>query len=261
MIRVASVGDIHYGPQRSKSFARAFSKLKDEADLLLLAGDLTRTGRIEESTALVEDLRLCRVPVVAVLGNHEYQSGLELKIVEQLVGAGVHVLEGGSIVLEVSGVRVGVAGIKGFGGGFAGACGSEFGEPEMKLFARHSREQGRLLHAALEEITQLDADFQVVLTHFSPIEQTLAGEKREIYPFLGSFHLAEPIDAFSVDLAIHGHAHRGVEQGITAGGVPVRNVAYPVIRSPYRVYSLEPRARPVFKKEEWAAAIPKNTTS
>jgi len=142
--------------------------------------------------------------------------------------------------------------MKGFGGGFMGACVSEFGEPEMKDFGRHSRLQGEQLMRALETV---DAEYLVALLHFSPIEETLVGERREIFPFLGSYHLAEPLDHFRVDLAFHGHAHRGVEHGRTSGGVPVRNVAYPVIRSPYRVYSLEQKGRPMVKEKAWASSM------
>ncbi|NDD93016.1 metallophosphoesterase, partial [bacterium] len=187
----------------------------------------------------------------------EYQSGQERKIADMMEEHGVRVLEGTSGQVQVGAFSVGVVGIKGFGGGFLGACGCEFGEPEMRLFASHSRKQGQKLSEALEN---LNGDFRIVLTHFSPIEQTLQGEKREIFPFLGSYHLAEPLDFFQVDLAIHGHAHRGQEQGVTAGGVPVRNVAYPVIRAPYRVYSLEPKARTMIKKNPWART-PESTTS
>ncbi len=257
MIRVAAVGDVHYGIHRLPHFREAFARLSGEADVFLIAGDLTRTGKVEEIAAFIDDLSECRIPKVAVLGNHEYQSGLERRIVEALENSGVHVLEGGGVEMDIRGMKLGIAGIKGFGGGFIGACGADFGEPEMKLFARHSREQGRLLHDALE---QLDSTHRIALTHFSPIEATLVGEKREIFPFLGSYHLAEPIDAFGVDLAIHGHAHRGMEQGMTAGGVPVRNVAYPVIRVPYRVYSLEPKGTPMVKGKAWETT-PKSMSS
>ena len=260
MIRVAAVGDLHYGSRSKPLFQEAYAALIQEADLLLVAGDLTRTGRIEEIESFLEDIRYCRLPIVAVLGNHEYQSGHDRKIVDHLQSAGVEVLEGRGVRLELRGVKLGVAGIKGFGGGFAGACGSEFGEPEMKAFAAHSRAQGRRLHEALEGLERLDCDSVIALTHFSPVEGTLFGERREIFPFLGSDHLAEPLDTFRVDLAIHGHAHRGREQGFTSGGVPVRNVAYPVIRVPYRVYSLEPRTRPVVNEKAWAT-LPKSITS
>jgi Icc-related predicted phosphoesterase len=132
-----------------------------------------------------------------------------------------------------------VAGIKGFGGGFFGACVTEFGEPETRNFAHHARLQAEILSANL---SKLDTDFRFALTHFSPVDGTLLGEKREIYPFLGSYLLAEAIDSNPVDAAFHGHAHHGVERGMTPGGVPVRNVALNVIRHAYNIYSFEPRA-------------------
>jgi Icc-related predicted phosphoesterase len=135
----------------------------------------------------------------------------------------------------VGGTRVGVAGIKGFGGGFAGACGSEFGEQEMKAFMVHTREAASALEGAL---TSLDADVRIALLHYAPIEATLQGERLEIYPFLGSYLLAEAVDRAGADLVVHGHAHNGSERGVTAGGVPVRNVAQPVLRRAYAVYCL-----------------------
>jgi Icc-related predicted phosphoesterase len=147
------------------------------------------------------------------------------------------VLEGEGSVLELGGVRVGVAGSKGFGGGFAGATGSEFGEPEMKAFIAHTR----LLAGRLEEaLRSIEADLTVVILHYSPIRETLAGEPPEIYPFLGSYLLAEAIDRVGADLVVHGHAHRGIERGSTPGGVPVRNVALPVIGRSYALYEVEP---------------------
>ncbi|MBU6374754.1 MAG: metallophosphoesterase [Bdellovibrionales bacterium] len=257
VIRIAAVGDLHYGTRPNPGFQESYAALIQEADVLLFAGDLTRTGRLEEIASFLEDIRYCRLPIFAVLGNHEYQSGQERRIADQMEDHGVRVLEGHSVEIQVRGFCLGIAGIKGFGGGFLGACGCEFGEPEMKLFASHARKQGKRLAESLEG---LKGDFKVVLTHFSPIEGTLQGEKRELFPFLGSYHLAEPLDFFGVDLAIHGHAHRGQEQGVTSGGVPVRNVAYPVIRAPYRVYSLEPKARPMIKKNSWART-PESITS
>jgi Icc-related predicted phosphoesterase len=134
---------------------------------------------------------------------------------------------------------VGVAGIKGFGGGFFGACVTEFGEPETRNFAHHARVQAEILK---ENLLALDTEYRFALTHFAPVDGTLLGEKREIYPFLGSYLLAEAIDSAHVDAAFHGHAHHGVERGMTPGGVPVRNVALNVIRHAYNVYTFEHKA-------------------
>jgi Icc-related predicted phosphoesterase len=152
-----------------------------------------------------------------------------------LEGTGVQVLEGEAAVVQVNGSRVGVAGVKGFGGGFAGACGTEFGEPEMKAFIRHTRSVAEGLEDAL---AGLDADLRIALLHYAPVKGTLLGERLEIYPFLGSYLLAEAVDRGGADLVFHGHAHRGTEKGVTPGGVHVRNVAQPVIRHAYNVYAL-----------------------
>jgi Icc-related predicted phosphoesterase len=173
-----------------------------------------------------------------VLGNHDHQSDqphLVRKVIEE---AGVVVLEGESTVVDVGGVRVGVAGAKGFGGGFPGACASEFGEPEMKAFVRHTREIADRLGAALADLEAQGSDRRVVVLHFSPVPDTLVGERLEIYPFLGSYFLAEAVDRVGADLVVHGHAHAGTERGTTPGGVPVRNVSQPVIGAAYRIYCL-----------------------
>jgi len=167
------------------------------------------------------------VPVVAVLGNHDYQSDDQETVAKVLTGAGIIVLEQSSTVIDVGGVRLGVAGAKGFGGGFAGRCGSEFGEPEMKEFIRHTRRISEGLGHALRST---DCDVLVALTHYAPVAETLLGEPPEIYPFLGSYLLAEAIDSAPTALAVHGHAHAGAERGTTPGGVKVRNVAHPVIK-------------------------------
>ena len=139
-------------------------------------------------------------------------------------------------VIERNGLRLGVAGAKGFGGGFVGACGSDFGEPEMKAFVRHTKDVAAALEGAL---AGLHTDIRVALMHYAPVEQTLQGERPEIYPFLGSYLLGEAIDRAGATLVLHGDAHRGIEKGVTPGGIPVRNVALPVIRRPYNVYCLE----------------------
>jgi len=237
MIRIAAVGDLHYGDGSQDILRPGLQHLPDRADLLLLAGDLTRCGAPEEVRVLANQMRSLPIPIVAVLGNHDYHSDLQDEVGRELEQAGVRVLEGGAITLEIDGVRVGIAGTKGFGGGFRGAHGSDFGEPEMKAFVGHTR----LLSDRLEQaLTGLDADLRIALLHYSPIEATLEGERLEIYPFLGSYLMAEAVDNAGADLVLHGHAHHGSEKGRTPAGIPVRNVAQPVIRHAYNVYTLDP---------------------
>ncbi|HEX7095576.1 MAG TPA: metallophosphoesterase [Acidimicrobiales bacterium] len=243
MIRVAAVGDLHYGVDSAGGLRPGIDAIADRADLLLLAGDLTKVGAAEEAQVLVDDLAGIPVPTIAVLGNHDYHSD-EWDIVTKLLQTnGVRVLEGGNDVVELPDVRVGIAGIKGFGGGFPGACASDFGEPEMKAFVQHTMATASRLEHALRS---LDTDVRIALLHYSPVKDTLFGERLEIYPFLGSYLLAEAIDRAGADLVIHGHAHAGSEKGVTPGGIHVRNVAQPVIGHAYNVYCLRhPRAEPV----------------
>jgi Icc-related predicted phosphoesterase len=236
MIRVAAVGDVHLGPDVRGRIRPHLGDIGTCADVLLLAGDLTQHGTPEEAEVVVSEFRDLAVPVVAVLGNHDYQCDSSDEITRMLSDAGITVLEGSGVVLSLPGGRLGVAGTKGFGGGFPGRCGSDFGEPEMKAFVRHSR---RLAEGLGEALRGLDAGFRVALTHYSPVADTLAGEPPEIYPFLGSYFLAEAADGAAADLAVHGHAHAGQECGVTSGGVPVRNVALPVIRRAFAVYTLD----------------------
>jgi Icc-related predicted phosphoesterase len=233
VIRVAAVGDLHIGSDACASWRDALKPVSDEADVLLLAGDLTRVGSSEEAVAVAAALEPVSIPIVAVLGNHDYHCGSEDEVTRVLSTRGVRMLEGTTASIEVGGTRVGVAGSKGFGGGFANACGSDFGEPEMKAFIRHTATLSGQLRCALE---LLDVDLRIALLHYSPIATTLHGEHLQIYPFLGSYLLGEAIDAAGADLVLHGHAHAGSEKGVTPGGVVVRNVAQPVIRSAYRVY-------------------------
>lgn len=238
MIRVAAVGDIHLGPDSAGTLKPAFDTLGDCADLLLLAGDLTRHGTREEARVVAGEVAALPVPVVAVLGNHDYQSDQEQAVTEELRSAGVHVLEGESVLLGIDGRRVGVAGTKGFCGGFAGRSGSEFGEPLMKAFIRSTRTSAESLGRALDELREAGCVQRIALTHYSPVADTLAGEPLEIHPFLGSYLLAEAMDGAGADLAVHGHAHLGTEHGMTAGGIRVRNVAMPVIDQAFAVYHL-----------------------
>ena len=254
MIRVAAFGDVHVSADSRGRLAPAFATLAEQADVLLVAGDLTKCGSPDEARVLAEELAGIGVPVVAVLGNHDHHAGRVKEVMAVLRGAGVVVLEGASTVIEVSGCRLGIAGTKGFGGGFAGACGSDFGEPEMKAFVAHTKALADRLHDAL---VSLDTDYRVALLHYSPIPDTLAGERLEIYPFLGSYLLAEAIDKAGADLVIHGHAHGGTEKGVTAGGIHVRNVAQPVIRQAYALYCLgDSPSAPATDRTMSAAAAP-----
>jgi Icc-related predicted phosphoesterase len=233
--RIAAVGDVHMAADLRGKYAQALSHLERDADVLLVAGDLTQHGLVEEAAAFAEEFGRCGIPVVAVLGNHDYHSGREAMISDLLERAGITALEGQGHVVETSVGRIGVAGAKGFCLGFTGRCAANFGELEMKTFTQHGIDSAAALRRGFED---LDADVRIALTHFSPTTQTLHGEPAEIWPFLGNHLLGDVIDDARADLAIHGHAHHGTEQGVTTAGVPVRNVAQPVIRSAYKVYEL-----------------------
>jgi Icc-related predicted phosphoesterase len=237
VIRIAAVGDIHVGEESRDVFGTRPEALAEEADVLLLAGDLTRRGQRSEAAVLAGELaRTGGVPTIAVLGNHDYETNAAAELVAVLADVGVTVLEGSAHTVDTSGGRLGVAGTKGFGGGFQGASGAEFGEPEMKAFIAHTRALATGLTTALTSLNGVTA--RVALLHYSPIESTLQGERLEIYPFLGSYLLAEAVDRGGAQLALHGHAHRGAEKGVTPGGTLVRNVAQPVLRRPYGLYCL-----------------------
>jgi len=237
MIRIAAVGDVHLGEDARGRLRPALDQLGEQADVLLLAGDLTRHGTVSEARVVADEFGGLPVPVVAVLGNHDHHDDKPDEVTAVLRDAGLTVLEGESTTISVDGHTLGVAGVKGFGGGFAGKCGSAFGEPEMKAFINHTTGIADSLRDALGG---LDTDVKVALTHYAPVPDTLRGEPPEIYPFLGSYLLGEAIDATGTNLAVHGHAHFGTEHGMTPGGVRVRNVAQPIIRQAYTVYCVEP---------------------
>ncbi|MFG1945180.1 metallophosphoesterase [Nonomuraea sp. NPDC048826] len=234
-LRIAAVGDIHLGEDVRGQYRKSLDGIEERADVLMVAGDLTRHGTLAEGRVVADELRDLPIPVVAVLGNHDYHSDLQHEIAGELRDAGVIVLHDDGVVIECSGARLGVVGGKGFGGGFAGKCASEFGERETKNFVRHTRLIAESWQRALKE---MDADRKVVLSHYSPIKETLEGEPLEIYPFLGSYLLAEAVDTVGADLILHGHAHKGTEKGMTSGGIRVRNVALPVLGRAYAVYCL-----------------------
>lgn len=238
-VRIAAVGDVHLGVDVRGWYRPRLDGIEERADVLLLAGDLTRHGTIEEGRVVVEEFRDLPIPVVAVLGNHDYHSDAQGEIASMLRDAGISVLVNDSVVVKCNGVRLGIVGGKGFGGGFAGKCASEFGEREIKHFVGHTK---RIAGEWREALRNVVADRRIVLSHYSPVKDTLLGEPPEIYPFLGSYLLAEAVDAVGADLIVHGHAHAGVEKGLTPGGVRVRNVALPVLQRAYAVYRLSEEA-------------------
>jgi Icc-related predicted phosphoesterase len=233
VIRVAAVGDVHFGADSAGTW-RPWERVDAEADVLLVAGDLTQIGTRDEARVLAAELAPVTIPTVAVLGNHDHHSEDPEGVCGILEAAGVHVLEGQAETFAIGDLVLGVAGATGFGGGFAGASGTAFGEAEMKQFIRRTECAAERVEACL---STLDTDVTVALLHYSPVKDTVVGERPEIYPFLGSFLLGRAIDAGGADLVVHGHAHAGSEQGVTPGGVRVRNVALPLIRHPYRVFT------------------------
>ena len=243
LLRVAAVGDVHMADDLRGRYAPALAELAGQADVLLVAGDLTQHGTLDEAAAFAEEFATSDVPVIAVLGNHDHHSGLDQEIAELIGRAGIAVLEGEGIVLDTARGRIGVAGAKGFCLGFTGRCAANFGETQMKAFTQHGIDSAALLRHGFDDLDAAEpaADIRVALTHFAPTTSTLRGEPAEIWPFLGNHLLGEVIDEVGADFAVHGHAHAGSERGKTEQGIPVRNVAQPVIRSAYRIYEIPVR--------------------
>ncbi len=221
-MKIAAVSDIHVST-RSHSLQSLLTEA-EKADVLLLCGDVTNRGLPEEAQALARELRSSRIPVVAVLGNHDCESGQDHQVREILADAGVHMLDGDSC--DIAGV--GFAGVKGFGGGFGRRALAAFGERAMKAFVQESLTEMLKLEAAL---CRLSNEQRIVLLHYAPIQETVEGEPPEIFPFLGSSHLEEPLDRFEVSMVFHGHAHRGKPEGKTHTGIPVYNVAQCLLKS------------------------------
>lgn len=235
-MRVAAVGDLHVGETSQRAYRDLFERVADDADVLCLCGDLTNYGKTGEVERLLEDLRLCRIPMVGVLGNHEHECGQPDHVVQMLCDAGVKMLTGQAY--EIDGV--GFAGGKGFVGGFGRYMLSSFGEDSIKRFVQEAVEDANLIE---NSIRMLRTERSVVLLHYAPVVETVIGEPPEIHAFLGSSRLAETIDRYdNVSLVVHGHAHRGGPEGRTHRGVPVYNVALPVLRTlgdlPYRVFEV-----------------------
>ena len=223
-LRIAALADLHYGKHSRGALHDAFGEISQQADVLLLCGDLTDYGLAEEAEVLVADLRSAvRVPMIGVLGNHDFESGEPKLVCQVLESAGVTMLDGESI--EVSGV--GFAGVCGFGGGFGRRMLNAWGEPLIKQFVQEALDHALRLEQALGK---LQTERRVAVLHYSPIRGTVAGEDPELFPFLGSSRLEEPINRFRVNAVFHGHAHNGASEGATSSGIPVYNVSLPVLQ-------------------------------
>jgi Icc-related predicted phosphoesterase len=222
-LRVAAIGDLHVGENMQQPYRELFSRISQEADVLALCGDLTNFGKTPEAEILAEDLRACTIPIIGVLGNHDYECGQPEEVTKILHQAGMRCLDGEAYEIE----GVGFAGCKGFIGGYGRHMLSAFGEPAIKAFVQASIDENLKLETSLR---MLRTDRIVVVTHYSPVQETVEGEPPEIFPFLGSARMGETIDRFEgVKLAVHGHAHRGAYKGRTPRGAPVYNVARPVL--------------------------------
>ncbi len=230
-IRIAAYADVHCHDALRRRLRYELEPANEQADVLVLAGDLTLNGRRDEAAILVDELHDVRIPVVAVLGNHDYELGQEAEIAADLQQAGLAVLDGDAITLAVGRRRVGFCGVKGFCGGFDDRLVAPFGEPVLKEFVRAGQSEAAKLEQGLAQLRQDDPlDHLVALLHYAPIRETVLGESPELFPYLGNSSLAAPIDRYEVDVVFHGHAHYGSPFGHTPGGVPVYNVARPLVR-------------------------------
>lgn len=235
-MRIAATADLHFVPQRQSTLHDQLQKVRDEADVFVVAGDLTNYGQPAEMEPLLNILVRTRVPTIVVLGNHDYESGHHEELMDMLSAGGIKVLDGSAYERD----GVGFAGAKGFFGGFGRGVLTAFGEPEVKSFVRASVDEALKLERGL---SQLRSRKRVVVLHYSPIAATVQGEAPEIFPFLGTSRLAEVIDRHGADLVVHGHAHHGTMEGHTTAGIPVYNVAITLLQGQqpsvsYRIFEL-----------------------
>jgi Icc-related predicted phosphoesterase len=243
-LRIAAVGDIHCGEEDAGSYRELLGRANSDADVLVLAGDLTRRGYEAEFRVVIGELTDVEVPIIAVLGNHDHEAGQTAEAMALLRARGVHVLDGDPFQFTD---EVGFAGVKGFMGGFGRGTLTSFGEAETKAFVGASLQDVQKLELALR---RLSTPVRVVVLHYAPVVGTVLGEPEMIYPFLGTDRLAEPIDRYGAAVVFHGHAHSGTFRGRTPGGAPVFNVSFPLLRREgagrmYYVHELEvPVRRP-----------------
>jgi Icc-related predicted phosphoesterase len=226
-VRIAAVGDVHCSKECAGKLGELFASVHEVADVLLLCGDLTDYGTPEEAHLLVKELASVRVPMVAVLGNHDHETQQPEKVAEILREAGIHVLDGDSC--QISGV--GFAGVKGFLGGFGRGTLGSWGESSVKRFVQEAIDESLKLESAL---ARLKTEKRIAVLHYSPIAGTVVGEPVEIFPFLGCSRLEEPLVRYPVAAVFHGHAHKGTLEGHTVNGIPVYNVAMPLLLRSFR---------------------------
>jgi Icc-related predicted phosphoesterase len=238
--KIAALADIHIKVTDKGRWVDCFTNISKAADILLICGDLTDTGDEDEARVLAEELKSCSIPVIGVLGNHDYEKGRQKLIRQILQENNMILLDGEAIVIE----NIGFAGIKGFGGGFDNYMLSMFGENEMKTFVQAAVDESLQLDRALARLDQDNPGIlKIALLHYSPIKETVTGEPEQIYPFLGSSRLADPLHRRKVYAAFHGHAHAGQLEGVTSGGVKIFNVALPILKerdekSPFYIFEI-----------------------
>jgi Icc-related predicted phosphoesterase len=223
VLRIAAAADLHCTKNSAGQLAPLVARMAEAADILLLGGDLTDFGLPEEAQILVRELNAVKVPIVAVLGNHDFESGKQEEVRQILLDAGVRVLDGDAC--EIKGI--GFAGVKGFAGGFGRATLGAWGEDIIKRFVQEAMNETMKLESAL---ARLRMPQRIALLHYSPIQATVEGEPPEIFAFLGCGRLSEPLQRYGVTAVFHGHAHRGTPEGKTSGGIPVYNVSLPLMR-------------------------------
>ena len=226
-MKIAAIGDLHVTEDSVAPYGRLFEEISGEADVLLLCGDLTNFGKAAEAEILAEDIRQASIPVLGVLGNHDYECGNPQEVAQILHQSGMIVLDEQAHELD----GVGFAGVKGFLGGFGRGELAPFGEPEIKAFVDVANNEARKLENALRS---LRTEKIVAVLHYSPVAETLVGEPVEIFQYLGSARLADALDRFdNIAFVVHGHAHHGTYEGATMRGTPVYNVAQPVLRQTF----------------------------
>lgn len=230
-VRIAGIGDLHVAENAGGIWRELFAEISERADVLALCGDLTNLGAPREAEILAEDLAACTIPVVGVLGNHDFECGQPDEVRRILHDVGVFFLEGQAV--EIDGI--GFAGAKGFAGGFGARMLSPFGEPAIKRFVAEGVEEAVRLETALRA---LGTERTVVVLHYAPVAATVEGEPKELFPFLGSSRLGETVDRFGVSAVLHGHAHFGTYTARTEKGIPVYNCALSVRKPSGRPYAL-----------------------